>query len=158
MKPNPNLVYIIRILIISVVLPSINGCSYLLKRDQEVKRVAEIETFYQKWRGVGYQYGGRGRTGIDCSALMVEAYDELYNIHLPRTTKTQSDLGKRVRLKNLRAGDLIFFKTGKLRRHVGIYLEEGVFVHASQSRGVVKSFLFSDYWWDRYWKAKRVLN
>ena len=89
---------------------------------------------------------------------MVEAYDDLFDIKLPRTTKDQSTLGNRVRKRNLDAGDLVFFKTGLTRRHVGIYMKDGIFVHASRSNGVVKSSLDSGYWADNFWKAKRVAN
>ena len=140
------------------VLFFLNGCVFLPKPTEQVKQVAEIESFYQKWRGTNYQYGGNNGAGIDCSALMVEVYDDLYGIKLPRTTEAQADKGERVRLKNLRTGDLVFFKTGILQRHVGIYLEDGIFVHASASKGVIKSSLLSGYWRDHYWKTKRISN
>ncbi len=145
--------------LISVVLViSLSGCLFLPRPSNEVTRTAEIEAFYQKWQGTSYQYGGSNGGGIDCSALVVEAYDDLFGIHMPRTTEAQSDMGKRIRAKNLKSGDLVFFKTGFFKRHVGIYLDNGIFVHASGSSGVMKSTLKSEYWSDHYWKSKRVLN
>lgn len=147
--------FVITICCVSTLL---SGCISFSRSGVEAKRADDIEFFYQKWQGTGYQYGGTNGGGIDCSALMVEAYDDLYHLNLPRTTEDQSNLGKRVRMKNLKSGDLVFFKTGITRRHVGIYLDDGLFVHASRSKGVIKSSLGSDYWSKHFWKAKRLLN
>lgn len=133
-----------------------SACSILPKPSQEVVRQAQIEQFYQKWQGTSYGFGSSSEQAIDCSALMVHAYRDIYGIQLPRTTEHQSDLGKRIRQKKLQAGDLVFFKTGFNQRHVGIYIEDGYFVHASKSSGVQKSQLNSGYWADRYWKSKRI--
>ncbi len=135
---------------------SLSSCHSLPEPSEEVRRQAQIEQFFQKWQGTRYGYGGTGQQGIDCSALMVEAYSDIYSINLPRTTENQAKLGKRTKQKKLRAGDLVFFKTGFTRRHVGIYLDDGVFVHASESGGVMKSSLQSGYWADHYWKARRI--
>jgi len=56
----------------------------------------------------------------------------------------------------LRAGDLVFFNTEFKGRHVGIYLEEGRFLHVSTKRGVMISSLGEDYWRERYWQSRRV--
>ena len=142
----------------SLVLLSQGACVFLPEPSTEVRRAAGIESFYQQWGGSSYSYGGSSPDGIDCSALMVEAYSDLYNIRLPRTTDEQAKMGKRVRKGNLRAGDLVFFKTGIVRRHVGIYIGDGDFVHSSASSGVIKSSLDSGYWDDHYWKSKRLLR
>jgi len=142
----------------SVMMFSLAGCLSLPEPEERIKREAEIELFFQKWQGTNYQYGGNDGAGIDCSALMVEAYNDVFDISLPRTTEDQSGLGKRVRKRKVDAGDLVFFKTGLTSRHVGIYLKDGIFIHASRSGGVVKSSLDSGYWADNFWKAKRVLN
>jgi cell wall-associated NlpC family hydrolase len=55
-------------------------------------------------------------------------------------------------------GDLVFFKTGLAKRHVGIYIGKGQFIHASTSRGVTRSRLNSPYWSKHYWKSVRVLG
>jgi probable lipoprotein NlpC len=126
--------------------------------DEEVLRAAQIEAFYHRWQGTSYQYGASGAQGIDCSALMVEAYDNLFDIRLPRTTEGQSKLGSRVKFSKLGSGDLVFFKTGVFDRHVGIYVGDGFFVHSSVSGGVAKSSLSHGYWHDHYWKARRLLD
>ena len=85
---------------------------------------------------------------------MRQVYKKVYDIDLPRSTTEQVEEGKRVRRRKLREGDLVFFHGSKRRRanHVGIYLKEGKFVHASTSRGVMVSRLDEDYW-DEQWSA-----
>ncbi len=109
-----------------------------------------------RWRGTRYRLGGRGRNGIDCSGLTQVVYRDLFGKHLPRTTDDQGEVGRPVRRHALAPGDLVFFKTGLLQRHVGIYVEDGMFLHASRSNGVQLSSLDSDYWRNRYWKARRL--
>lgn len=115
------------------------------------------EQFYQQWRGAPYRLGGASIRGVDCSALVVALYRQIYAYSLPRTTKGQSKLGKKVRVKRLKRGDLVFFKTGLFQRHVGVYLSDNKFIHASSSKGVMTSSLKSPYWRSAYWTARRVL-
>ena len=75
-------------------------------------------------------------------------------IVLPRSTDLQVELGQPVDKDELRAGDLVFFKTGRTLRHVGVYLEDGRFLHASSKLGVAISHLKESYWKSAYWKAK----
>ncbi|MGH8762807.1 MAG: NlpC/P60 family protein, partial [Nitrosospira sp.] len=75
---------------------------------------------------------------------------------LPRSTEFQAELGEDIGKAQLRAGDLVFFKTGISVRHVGVYLEGGRFLHASTSKGVMISRLNESYWKSAYWKAKRL--
>ena len=97
-------------LILSVL--SLSACLSTPAPDQEVQRRADLERFYSQWRNVSYQYGGSSQAGMDCSALTQRAYRDLYGLKLPRTTADQSGVGKRVPKRKLRAGDLVFFKTG----------------------------------------------
>ena len=114
-----------------------------------------LQKYFKNWRGVRYRYGGLTSKGVDCSGLSLRAYKELYNVKLPRTVREQARKGTRIQKKNLRPGDLVFFKTGRYSRHVGIYLGENKFIHASRSKGVTQSNLNSSYWRSKYWKAKR---
>ncbi|MDZ7840312.1 MAG: NlpC/P60 family protein [Gammaproteobacteria bacterium] len=109
-----------------------------------------------RWRGTRYRLGGRGRDGIDCSGLTQVVYRDLFGRDLPRTTEDQEKVGRSVRRHALAPGDLVFFKTGLFQRHVGIYVENGMFLHASRSSGVRLSSLESGYWRSRYWKARRL--
>ena len=111
---------------------------------------------YQEWRDVRHLMGGTSRKGIDCSGLVYLTYRTKLGIEAPRSTDQQSNLGRAVRKDQLRAGDLVFFKTGIFSRHVGMYIEGGDFIHVSTSKGVMISNLDDSYWKRRYWKARRV--
>ncbi len=113
--------------------------------------------FFASWEGTPYNFGGTSRHGIDCSAFVLRAFQELFAIELPRTTFEQVTQGATVKRPDLVHGDLVFFKTAPAARHVGIYIGDGEFIHASSSRGVTRSYIGSTYWTPRYWTAIRVL-
>ncbi len=110
---------------------------------------------YNSWRGVKYREGGLSKKGVDCSGFVYLTYQQQFNRTLPRTTEQLSSIGQSVNRKKLQAGDLVFFKTGWKVRHVGIYLGNSEFVHASSSRGVRISNLNNPYWADAYWMSRR---
>lgn len=118
--------------------------------------IEHLQTYFKRWWGVRYRYGGVTTKGVDCSGLMLRAYKDLYDVDLPRTVAEQARKGTQVQKKNLRPGDLIFFKTGRYSRHVGIYLGDNEFIHASRSKGVIQSNLNNSYWRTKYWQAKRL--
>ncbi len=111
---------------------------------------------YNQWKNTKYQIGGLSRNGIDCSGFVYVTFKSKLGVVLPRSTEFQAELGESVDKNHLRAGDLVFFKTGKAGRHVGVYLEDGRFLHASTSQGVMISGLDENYWKSAYWKAKRL--
>ena len=113
---------------------------------------------HQHWKGTPYKYGGTSRTGIDCSGFIYRTYKDQLGIVLPRTTADQSKLGEAVTRAELTEGDLVFFKTSTKVRHVGIYLGDDKFMHASSSKGVMISLLSNPYWSPRYWMARRVTD
>lgn len=102
--------------------------------------------------------GGMSRSAVDCSALMVLAYKDIFGIQIPRTVTDQASIGEGISIQSLQPGDLVFFKTGFFQRHVGIYLEDRKFIHASSSKGVIISGLDEPYWKRKYWKAKRMYH
>ncbi len=111
-----------------------------------------------KWRGTPYRYGGLSRSGIDCSGFVYRTFRERFGIQLPRTTRQQSEIGTRISKKELLPGDLVFFKTGwgEGGLHVGIYDTQNQFIHASTSRGVMRSSLSNIYWRKVFWQARRL--
>ncbi len=113
---------------------------------------------YQSWQGTPYQLGGLSKTGIDCSGFVYLTFKDKFGVKLPRTTETQAERGARIYIGQLQAGDLIFFKTGWKTRHVGIYLSDGRFLHASTSKGVIISRLDNVYWKKKYWLSRRILQ
>lgn len=115
-----------------------------------------FQTVYQSWKGTPYRLGGTTRSGIDCSAFVQLTYSEVYQQMLPRTTSEQSRLGKPVPFSLAKKGDLIFFRTGRTMRHVGIYMGNNEFLHASTSQGVVVSSMDAPYWQRAFWQVRRL--
>jgi cell wall-associated NlpC family hydrolase len=111
---------------------------------------------YGEWRSVKYQNGGLSKKGIDCSGLVYLTFDARFSIKLPRSTDEQINAGAEIPQSQLLPGDLVFFKTGKSIRHVGIYIEDRKFLHASSEKGVMISNLDDQYWSRTYWKSVRV--
>ncbi|WP_035480997.1 NlpC/P60 family protein [Aliagarivorans marinus] len=109
------------------------------------------------WHGVPHRWGGQSKSGVDCSALVQLTYQQHFSLQLPRTTQEQSSVGTAVSKQQLQAGDLVFFKTGRNQRHVGMMLDSQRFLHASYSKGVIISELSNPYWRKNYWRARRVL-
>lgn len=111
-----------------------------------------------RWRGTPYRYGGTGRDGIDCSAFVMLVYEQVFGYKLPRTTLDQVRVGEPVSRNALKAGDLVFFHPASKSRHVGIYLNNDIFAHASTTEGVTESDLNDPYWRQSYWTARRIVN
>ncbi|MRT58780.1 glycoside hydrolase [Enterobacteriaceae bacterium RIT693] len=119
-----------------------------------VKSALAVE--YQRWKGTRYRLGGSSRRGIDCSALVQHLFSHSFNTHLPRTTGEQIRHGKSISRQQLKAGDLVFFKTSPGLRHVGVYVGNNQFLHASTSIGVTITSLDNRYWASRYETARRL--
>jgi peptidoglycan endopeptidase LytE len=107
--------------------------------------------------GAPYRLGGSTLRGIDCSAFVKKIY-EIFNTHLPRTTREQFQIGKRVEKHELEEGDLVFFKTRRSNNgHVGIYIGNNEFVHASRLNKEVKvDNLDTPYFSKHFLKGVRV--
>ncbi|MGR5237805.1 NlpC/P60 family protein [Vibrio alfacsensis] len=112
--------------------------------------------FYNEWRGTPYRLGGSQKSGIDCSAFVQKAFIEAYQLSLPRTTRQQSKQGIEMSWSDAQHGDLIFFKTKRTTYHVGIYLGNKQFMHASTSKGVIISRIDNPYWTSKFWQVRRV--
>lgn len=113
---------------------------------------------HERWVGTPYRIGGSSFQGVDCSALVQSVFEETFRLSLPRTTGEQVNQGQPVARDALAPGDLVFFRPPGPYDHVGIYLGEGRFLHASTSRGVMISRLDNQYWQRHYWQARRTLE
>lgn len=111
---------------------------------------------YLHWKGTRYRPGGLSKNGVDCSGFVHLTYRSQLCLDVPRSTDELAAIGRNIGKGNLLPGDLIFFKTGLRSRHVGIYVDEGRFMHVSSRRGVTLSRLDDRYWSRRYWMAKRL--
>lgn len=112
---------------------------------------------HDRWAGTPYRFGGTNMSGIDCSALVQNIFSDAFQVELPRTTGSQLHMGEPITRDQLSPGDLVFFKPPG-NRHVGIYVGQGRFLHASSSRGVMISKLDNSYWRRYYWQARRPLE
>lgn len=111
---------------------------------------------YDEWKGTPYRLGGTTKRGIDCSAFVQIGYSSVYQTMLPRTTGELVKMGQMVSKKQAQYGDLVFFKTGYRLRHVGIYIGNDEFMHASTSKGVIVSRLDNPYWKQAFWQIRRI--
>jgi len=112
------------------------------------------------WLGTPYRYSGHDRTGTDCSGMVMEVYNTVFNLKLERSSARMYERNcTPISRESLQEGDLVFFDTGQAGRisHVGIYLKEGKFVHASSSRGVIVSDMEQNYYRKRFHAAGRPI-
>jgi len=117
-----------------------------------------LAQFYHNWQGIPYEIGGMSPAAVDCSGLASIAYNDIFNIQLPRSAKEQAHFGRAVPRDSLHPGDLLFFKTGFFQEHVGIFFEKNRFIHASSTKGVMISGLDEPYWQNNFIKATRVYD
>ena len=112
-----------------------------------------------KYLDTPYKYGGTDKNGIDCSAFTQLLYKDVLSINLQRSARLQFGEGEEVSDKsNLKFGDLVFFNTRRRVKpgHVGIYIGENLFAHASSSKGVTISSLNLSYYSSRFMGARRI--
>lgn len=128
------------------------------EKEDELDEINEgLFSIYNQWKGTKYKLGGTTKKGIDCSAFVQKVFQEGFGLDMPRDTISLSKVGVSINKNELKTGDLVFFKTRR-NNHVGIYLEDGKFMHSSTKRGVSISTLNSDYFKNKYWKAQRIFN
>ena len=121
----------------------------------QAKMMREIS----KMMGVSYKLGGSDESGIDCSAYTMTVYKNSIGKPLPRSSAEQYKIGIPIQTEDLKFGDLVFFNTtGETASHVGIYLGDDLFAHASVSLGVTISSLESYYFKQRYNGARRIVE
>ncbi|MFQ5603659.1 MAG: C40 family peptidase [bacterium] len=116
----------------------------------------EIESYL----GVPYKWGGSSRSGMDCSGFVRTVYENAAGISLPRKAKDMFKSGRFIEKQELKFGDLVFFENIENYgvSHVGIYLGENKFAHASTSKGVVISNLNEAYYRKRFIGARKVFR
>jgi lipoprotein Spr len=118
-----------------------------------------LETFVNDWIGVPYKYAGNSKQGTDCSGFTTQVYRHVYRheFQFRRSQDLYSEVHP-IKKEELQRGDLVFFKIkGRQIDHVGIYLNQGRFVHASTQKGVIISDLEEPYYKLRFFSGGRVL-
>lgn len=123
--------------------------SLLNVKEKELKN-EKLYRFIDNWIGVPYRLGGMDTKGVDCSGFTFLLVKEVYGKDLPRTAHMMADKVKRKYERKLQEGDLVFFDFDRQKfSHVGVYLQNHKFVHASTSKGVIISDL-KDPWFYKY--------
>jgi len=109
---------------------------------------APFYEYIDKWMGAPYRYGGATMHGTDCSGLVWNVYKDLYNINVPHSSEKQYEECKHINAQHLKEGELVFFRINKHKTvsHVGIYLANNKFIHATTKRGVMIDDLSEPYY------------
>lgn len=114
--------------------------------------------FVYDWIGTPYHFGGSSRKGIDCSGFTKELYSKVFNLTIKRNSRDIFSMVSPVRREDLQEGDLVFFKIhSRSISHVGIYLGDGKFAHAS-IKGVAIGSLSDEYYSRYFYKGGRLLD
>ncbi|MFM1929185.1 MAG: hypothetical protein RL387_513 [Bacteroidota bacterium] len=133
---------------------------YSIKMDVAVEEINNIPLLQKidEWWGTPYCLGGSSKGCIDCSFFTLDVMKSTYNINLKRTAAEQYEQSEKIDWADLKEGDLIFFKTEGRKNitHVGIYMTNNKFAHASTSQGVTISDLTEPYWQKRLYSLGRV--
>jgi lipoprotein Spr len=130
--------------------------SILLNTEVEQLQNKVLLESVDEWYGTRYRMGGMTKSGVDCSAFVQAVFAAAFGITLPRTAREQYRVSQRISRTELKEGDLLFFNTRGGVSHVGIYLQNNKFVHASTSQGVTVSDMFEPYYLKRFVGAGRL--
>ena len=122
------------------------------------KKYSSLKEYTESWRGTKYVYGGSSKSGTDCSGYIMNIYRDMYGVSLPHKASMIYDDERftKVSRGDLKEGDLIFFGDFWGISHIGIFLGDDIFSHASTSRGVVTDKLSANYYDSRYKGARRL--
>ncbi len=131
---------------------------------ERANSVTNVVNYSKTYLGTPYTYGGMTPSGMDCSGLLHLSFLR-YGIELPRTVSQLKRIGSNISLKQVEAGDLVFFRTSKNStkiNHVGLVVNRTNktidFIHASSSQGVMISSINNPYWRKNYVKSRRVIH
>ena len=136
----------------------------LKKAPKQPSILKKIEKYAKAKLGNRYVWGATGPNNFDCSGFTKEVFHSTLGINIPRVSREQAKFGKRVEFKDLRRGDMVFFDTekkfSKRVNHVGIYLSNGRFIHASSAKKkvVITSFRKKPFYKKRFLWGRRVVN
>lgn len=121
-----------------------------------------LYSFVNDWKGTPYRFGRNAKSGTDCSGFVYRLYQDVYGINIGRTSSAAlMNRSSRIKRSELQEGDMVFFNINNRRggsaSHVGVYLKDNKFVHASTRSGVIVSDLREPYYARTYIGAGRVL-
>jgi probable lipoprotein NlpC len=133
--------------------------SAILGVDKAAIQNGRLYEFIDQWMGTPYRFGGQDKDGVDCSGLAQLLEQQVFGINIPRSTGEQITVIKRKYEEELVEGDLVFFDyDGKKFSHVGVYLQNGYYVHASSSKGVTITRLHDPYTYKYFSRCGSVIE
>ncbi|WP_207429519.1 C40 family peptidase [Pedobacter sp. SYSU D00535] len=119
----------------------------------------KLYEFVYDWLGTPYRLGGDTKRGIDCSGFAYQLYEKVFNTVIGNNSRNIFSMVNPINKEELQEGDLVFFKiNSRAISHVGVYLGNNKFAHASSSRGVMISNLNESYWKRYYYKGGRLIE
>jgi lipoprotein Spr len=118
----------------------------------------KLYQFVYDWIGTPYRLGGETKKGIDCSGFAFELYNKVFSTLIGNNSRNIFSMVNPISKSELKEGDLVFFKIGSRSiSHMGVYMGNNKFAHASTSKGVMISDLDEAYWRKYYYKGGRLL-
>lgn len=137
-----------------------NQFKYAIQLNVPVETIINkpLYDFIDEWWRTPYRMGGTNKNGVDCSAFVQTLMIGVFALQLPRTAREQKSFSSRITVDELKEGDLVFFNTRRGVSHVGVYLHNNKFVHASTSNGVMISDLNDSYWSKKFLGAGRIVQ
>lgn len=124
--------------------------------NKEIKD-SKLYSFISDWYGAPYKYGGCEKTGVDCSCFTINLFDKVYGKKMPRTAGEIYKECEKLNIDSAQEGDLVFFKINSNSiTHVGVYLRDKKFVHASTTRGVLVNSLSETYYSKYFYSAGKL--
>ena len=119
----------------------------------------KLYQFIYDWIGTPYRLGGDSKNGVDCSKFAFQLYDKVFNTVIGNNSRNIFSMVNPIDKDELQEGDLVFFKIkSRSISHVGVYIGDNKFAHASSSRGVMISNLEAPYWKRYYYKGGRLIE
>jgi len=149
---------VVEMAIENVIQPRTANINYLRETNPSLNRHEMLATI-MSFMGVRYRKRGNDANGFDCSGYTLKIFRSALNVELPRSAREQYKVGETVAKDSLMFGDLVFFRQRRSGpAHVGIYVGDGLFAHASTSIGVTISLMDSKYYKRRYVGARRIVE
>lgn len=129
----------------------------LVVPDKVISNNLSLYLFVDEWNGVPYKYGGKTKQGVDCSSLSTILYREVYNKSVIGSSADLFTFCNPIKKEDLKEGDFVFFKIGQSKiSHMGVYLQNNKFVHATTKKGVMINDLDEAYYKKYFYKAGRL--